>query len=297
MKFITRLYNKLFPLWEKIGFHITPNNFYQPIPDTRTLKDDLWLKQSELSCIKIIERDYINLLSLFSSKYKEEYSSFPLNKTSIPFQYYLNNGTFESVDGEILYCMIRYFKPGEIIEIGSGYSTYLSAQALLKNREEDNDYQCKLIAIEPYPNQVLRSGFSGLSKLVIKKVQDIPILEFSKLKENDIIFIDSSHVSKIGSDVNYEYLEILPRLNKGVIIHIHDIFLPAEYPKDWVLKNHTFWNEQYLLQAFLISNDNFEILWPASYMHLNFSETLEVAFKSYKKEERRPGSFWMRKIK
>lgn len=280
-----------------MGFHITPNNFYQPVPDTRTLKDDLWYKQSDLTCIKIIERDYINLLSLFSSKYKEEYGRFPLNKTSIPYQYYVNNGTYESVDGEILYCMIRHFKPRKIIEIGSGYSTYLSSQALLKNQEEDNDYQCELIAIEPYPNETLMAGFSGLSKLVIKKVQDIPILEFSKLKENDIIFIDSSHVSKIGSDVNYEYLEIMPRLNKGVIIHIHDIFLPAEYPKVWVLKNHTFWNEQYLLQAFLISNDSFEIVWPASYMHLNFSEKLEVAFKSYKKEDRWPGSFWMRKIK
>jgi hypothetical protein len=117
------------------------------------------------------------------------------------------------------------------------------------------------------------------------------------LEENDILFIDSSHVLKIGSDVQYEYLEILPRLNKGVIVHIHDIFLPAEYRKEWVLKDHIFWTEQYLLQAFLAFNDNFEILWAGSYMHLKHPDKLEVAFNSYRRNERWPGSFWIKKIR
>jgi len=121
-------------------------------------------------------------------------------------------------------------------------------------------------------------------------------LEFGKLKENDILFIDSSHVLKIGSDVQYEYLDILPRLSKGVIVHVHDIFLPAEYPKEWVLKDYIFWTEQYLLQAFLAFNDSFEVLWAGHYMHLKYPNKLEDAF-SYKRDERLPGSFWMRKIK
>lgn len=286
-----------FRLWERKGFHITPVHYYEPIPDTTTLKDDLWKKQSELVGVNINERGQINLLSLFSSRFKGEYDSFPRNKTSIPYQYYVNNGGFESVDGEILYCMIRHFKPKKIFEIGSGNSTWLSAQAVLKNREEDASYECEFVAIEPYPNEILKEGFPGFSKLFPKEVQDIPLSEFEKLRENDIIFIDSSHVLKIGSDVQYEYLEILPRLDKGVLIHAHDIFLPAEYPKEWVLKQYWFWTEQYLLQAFLTCNESFEVLWAGSYMHLKHPDKLEAAFSSYKRGERWPGSFWMRKIK
>jgi hypothetical protein len=291
------VFKKLFTLWEKLGFHITRNHFYEPIPDTRMLKDDLWEKQSELVGININEESQINLLSVFSSKFKEEYESFPRSETSIPFQYYVNNSAFSSVDGEIYYCMIRHFKPKKIFEIGAGYSTYLAAHAILKNKEEDNAYECELVAIDPYPNDVLKNGFPGLSKLIPKRVQDIPLSEFKKLLENDILFIDSTHVLKIGSDVQYEYLEILPRLNKGVIVHVHDIFLPSEYPKEWVLKKYIFWNEQYLLQAFLTFNDSFEVLWAGSYMHLKHPDKLEEAFSSYKRDESWPGSFWMRRIK
>lgn len=268
MKKISKVYNgvlrriikKTFLIWERLGFHITPNHFYELIPDTRTLKDELWLNQSELSGVNIDEEVMNNLLSKFSSKFKNEYESFPKTETSISYQYYVNNGSFESVDGEIYYCMIRYFKPKRIIEIGAGYSTYLAAQALLKNKKEYG-INAKLIAIEPYPNDTLRKGFPGLTKLIETKVQEVDLSEFSELKENDILFIDSSHVLKIGNDVQYEFFEILPKLSKGVLLHLHDIFLPAEYPKKWVLKKYLFWNEQYLLQAFLTFNGVFEVLW------------------------------------
>lgn len=302
---ISKIYNAIlwrsikqsFPYWQKLGFHITPNHYYQPIPDTRTLKNDLWLKQSELVGIDMKEEGQMNLLSQFSSQFKKEYESFPRNRTSVPYQYHVNNGGFESVDGEVLYCMVRHFKPKKIFEIGSGNSTYVSAQGIVRNMEEDDRYECALTAIEPYPNEVLKAGFRGLSELIVKEVQDIPLSEFKELKENDILFIDSSHVLKIGSDVQYEYLEILPRLNKGVIVHIHDIFLPAEYLKEWVSKEYRFWTEQYLLQAFLAFNDSFEVLWAGSYMHLKHPDKLESAFNSYNRDERWPGSFWMRKIK
>lgn len=289
------LSRKLFPYWEKFGFHITRNHFYQPIPDTRTLKDDLWQKKSELIGIDINEEDQITLLSLFSSKFKEEYEKFPKEGTTIPYQYYINNTYFDSVDGEILYCMIRHFKPKKIIEIGSGNSTFLSAQAILKN-EEDNEIECKLIAIEPFPKKVLKMGFPGLTELIPKKIQDVPLSDFNKLTENDILFIDSSHVLKIGSDVQYNFFEIIPRLNKGVIIHFHDIFLPSEYPKQWVLEKYRFWNEQYLLQAFLAFNNSYKVLWAGSYMHFKHPDKLEQSFYSYKREERWPSSFWIRKI-
>jgi hypothetical protein len=102
---------------------------------------------------------------------------------------------------------------------------------------------------------------------------------------------------KAGSDVQYEFLEILPRLNPGVLVHVHDIFLPAEYPRDWLFRKQRFWNEQYLLQAFLSFNCAFEVLWAGGYMHLRHSQVLRRAFNSYNTSAASPGSFWLRKIK
>jgi predicted O-methyltransferase YrrM len=291
------LIKKAFPVCQLMGFHVLNNHYYSPIPDTRTLRDDLWLKCSELIGIDINEKKQLALLSLFTSTYKKEYMEFPKVATSIPYEYYSNNSFFGSVDGAVLFCMIRHFKPRRIFEIGSGYSTYLSAQAVLKNKQENNDYECKLVAVEPYPNEIIKTGFPGLSKLISREVQDVPLSEFQKLQSNDILFIDSSHVLKIGSDVQYEYLEILPRLNKGVLVHFHDIFLPAEYNRDWILKNHVFWNEQYLLQSFLTFNECFEVLWAGKYMRLSYPKALKEAFSSNAQGEQWPVSFWIRRIK
>jgi methyltransferase family protein len=286
---------KFFDIWEHKGYHVTPVHFYEPIPDTRELPAELWTRQSELSGIKFNDDRMIELLTRFVSCYRSEYQFLPANKTDIPYQYYLNNGAFVSVDGEILYCIIREFKPRRLIEIGSGNTTYLSAQAIRANRGDDSSYQCHLTAIEPYPNAILKKGFSELSELIEKPVQAIPLSFFDALSEGDILFIDSSHTAKIGSDVLYEYLEILPRLNKGVLVHFHDIFLPAEYPKEWIFKERHFWNEQYILQAFMIYNDTFEIIWPGSYMHHKYPGKLEEAFPSYDRRKTMPGSFWIRK--
>ncbi len=286
---------RYFSLWETNGFHITPNHFSMPIPDLSKLKDDVW-QPSQLAGVDMNEEQQINLLSTFSSQYKNEYDGFPRERTRSPHQYYVHNIWFDSVDGEILYCMVRHFKPKRIFEIGSGNTTYLSAQAVLKNKETGG-HQCELIACEPYPNETLKNGFPGLSQLVTTEVQKIPLSEFDKLQDDDILFIDSSHVLKAGSDVQYEFLEVLPRLNKGVVIHIHDIFFPEEYPKDWIMHEHQFCNEQYLLQAFLAFNDSFEVLWGGNYIHLKYPDKLEAAFGSYKKEGKPPRSFWIRKIK
>lgn len=285
----------LFYLCERIGFHITPVYYQMPIPDTRTLKESLWQELSEMVGIDINEQYQIDMLSLFSSRFKEEYENFPRNKTPVPYQYYVNNGFFQSVDGEILYCMIRHSKPKRIFEIGSGNSTYLSAQAIHRNKDEGG-HECELIVVDPYSNDVLKAGFPGLSKLILKEVQDIPTSEFSNLEENDILFIDSSHALKIGSDVQARaLLEILPRLNQGVIVHFHDIFMPAEYPKKWVLEDCKFLNEQYVLQAFLAFNRSFEVQWAGSFMHIRHPSKLEAAFSSYNRDTCLPGSFWIRR--
>lgn len=289
------LYRRTFGLWEKLGFHVTRNWYLSPIPDTRLLKDDLWLKRSKLAGIEIREQGQIKLLEEFAHTYKSEYERFPLNPTAIPHQYYVNNGYFGPVDAEILYCMIRHFQPRRIYEVGSGFSTLISAEALLKN-EEERPLNAELVAFEPFPNDLLKKGFPGLHRLVQMKIEDVPLDTFQELQENDILFLDSSHIVKTGGDVNFEFLEVLPTLKKGVIIHIHDIFLPSEYPKHLFTTARRFYSEQYLLQAFLAFNTSFEVLWAGSFIHLNRPNLLQAAFPAYDPASCWPGSFWIRRV-
>lgn len=170
-----------FDLWESKGIHITPVHFYEPIPDTRTLTDAIWQKKSMLMGVNINQEKQCQLLELLSTQFKDEYEQFPRDKTADPTQFYLRNNVFESVDAEILYCMVRYFKPKRIIEIGSGFSTLVTAQALENNRKEDKSYSCIFKAIEPYPSDFLEGIVPGLDELIRKPVQEIPLNEFSKL--------------------------------------------------------------------------------------------------------------------
>jgi predicted O-methyltransferase YrrM len=282
-----------FFLGQMLGIHVTRKHFYSPIPDTRLLKGKVWSKRSSLLGVEINEQGQLELLREFAQDFKVEYEQFPRHPTGVPHQYYVCNTTFGSVDGEILYCVIRRFKPRRIIEIGSGNSTTLAAQAILKNQAE-HGIHCELIALEPYPSNLLKAGFPGLTELVQSRVEEIPLSEFKKLNANDILFIDSSHVLRIGGDVRYEYLEILPSLNAGVLVHAHDIFLPAEYPREWVFERQWFFSEQYLLQAFLAFNVSFEVLWAGNFMHLTHPDKVETAFSSYDRQKG-GGSFWMRK--
>jgi hypothetical protein len=292
--FLIKLYDKLFRIFQKFGFHIIPNHYYFPIPDTRALKDELWVQPQEMVGININDEMQTNLLSDFHSKFNKEYDKFPEKQTNIPYKYFIDNHLFSSVDGEIYYCMIRHFKPKKIIEVGGGYSTYLAAEAILKNKEK-NGKESELIIIDPYPNKILQKGFPGLSKVIKSKVEDVNYSLYKELGENDILFIDSSHVLKMGNDVQYLYLEVLPRLNKGVLIHIHDIYLPQHYPKEWLIKEYRFWDEQYLLQMFLTYNNEFEIVMCNNYLHQKHQDLLINMFKTYESSKILPSSFWIRR--
>jgi len=293
--------NPWFSFFQEVGLHVTPVHYYQPIPDTRTLGPEVWARRSALVGLDLRDGEQLRLLEGFREDYAREYDVFPLEPTATPHEFYYNNNFFRSVDPEILYCTIRRFRPRRIVEIGSGVTTYLSAQAIERNRQAHGD-SCALTAVEPFPGKTLRDGFPGLTELRAVAVQDVPLAFFEQLGENDILFIDSSHVLRIGSDVQYELLEIVPRLKKGVLVHFHDIFFPREYPKDWVLQRYRFWTEQYLLQGFLAFNEAFEVLWAGAYMHLNHSGKLEAAFASYRRKlaDREwvgPGSLWIRRVK
>jgi hypothetical protein len=278
---------KYFRLWEEHGFHLTPVHFYQPIPDTRELPDELWQKPGELVGVDMNEAKQLELLRDVFPRFRAEYDVIPTDSTGNPHEFYLKNAAFEGTDALVLYCMVRHFRSRRILEVGSGFSSRLSAQAALRNGNTE------LVCIEPYPDDVLRKGFPGLTSVIPKKVQDVELGSFERLGDGDILFIDSSHVVKTGGDVNYLFLEVFPRLRPGVVVHVHDIFLPQEFPKAWIQDLHLFWTEQYLLQAFLTYNSDFEVLFANAYMGLRHEPEMQRVFPNS------PwwggGSFWMRR--
>lgn len=287
----------LFEFWQRLGVNVTKKHFYSPIPDTVELKKkvDMWTQKSELSGIDINLEGQMNFLENICPLYKSEFN-FAVDKTKIPYEYYLNNAAFGPEDATVLHCMIRHFQPRTIIEIGSGHSTCVSARACLMNRKDG--HQCKLISIDPYPRKAHQEGFAGLDVQITKKAEDIEVDFFEKLEDNDILFIDSSHIVRVGGDVNFLFLEILPRLKKGVVVHIHDIFLPFEYPRKWVIDTRSFLSEQYLLQAFLCFNKSFEVLFSNYFVKTVYPEKIRSLFvppKGYR-ERLFSCSFWIRKI-
>jgi hypothetical protein len=277
-----RVAAKAFQVLQVAGISVVPNHFYWPIPYVRGLPEAKWSSLSELVGIDLgLDRQLDQTADRLQFLAPE--MEFPAAKNSDPCQFHLNNGFFESVDAEVAYSTVRHQKPRFIIEIGSGYTTRLLASAVRKNVEEGTTTE--LISIDPYPGKVVYNGFDGLEALIRKPIQEIPVDFFNLLGHGDILFLDSSHVVSINSDVNYEILEILPRLAKGVIVHFHDIFLPAEYPRKFVTENLCFWGEQYLLQAFLAFNCSFEVLWASSALQFARRQTLERLFRSW------PGSY------
>jgi hypothetical protein len=183
-------------------------------------------------------------------------------------------------------------KPRRIIEIGSGISTLMAIRAICANQSDDSAYQCKHVCIEPYEMSWLENSEVSVVRC---KVEDMSIEFFSELEENDILFIDSSHVIRPQGDVLFEYLELLPTLNKGVIVHVHDIFSPRNYLKQWLEDDVRFWNEQYLLEAFLTQNDSWKIIGALNYLHHHHYEQLK-SVAPFLAPEREPGSFYIRKI-
>ena len=207
-------------------------------------------------------------------------------------EFFFTNGSFESGDAEYWYQMVRAVKPKRLIEIGSGNSTLLAIRAIEKTKLEDPEYSCEHICIEPYEMPWLET--TGVT-VVREKVEDIGVDFFSSLNDGDILFIDSSHIIRPQGDVLFEYLELLPSLKEGVIVHIHDIFTPRDYLEGWLKKDVKFWNEQYLLEAFLSQNSKWRIVGALNWLHHNHYQALN-AVAPYLTKDREPGSFYIQKV-
>jgi SAM-dependent methyltransferase len=282
-----------FRVWERHGIHLTPAHYYSPIPVVSNLETAPWPGPVPLTGIDMREAQQLALLDEFR-ELQTEYAAFADKATDRPYEYFRDQLMLRVVDAEVLHCLVRRSKPRRVIEVGSGYSTCVTGAALLKNAAEG--HPARFVAIEPYPNDVLRAGVPGLNELRAVPVQSVAAGFADELDENDILFIDSSHVLRIDSDVRFLFLEVLPRLKPGVLIHIHDVFLPAEYPRAWVVGEQRFWTEQYLLHALLLFSRAFEVVWAGSFMHMKHPDALERVFPAYDRRAAWPGSFWLRKV-
>ncbi len=272
---------------DRLGVFPIRNSYYEPQFKYAEL-DKVSLAPRNLPGIDWNMDGQLDFLSKLT--YADELSDLSVPKGKLDFD--IDNGSFASGDAEYWYQIIRSVKPRKIIEIGSGNSTLMALRALEKNRADDSSYACEHICVEPYEAPWLEQA--GV-KLIRNLVENVDSSIISDLDENDILFIDSSHIIRPRGDVLFEYLELLPSLKKGVIVHIHDIFSPRNYPARWLRDEVLFWNEQYLLEAFLTNNHDWEIIGALNFLsHDHFDKVKKVA--PFLAKDRDPGSFYIRKI-
>jgi predicted O-methyltransferase YrrM len=278
----------------KIGVFPITDHYYEPLFNPKYIRHSLDTDRY-LPSIDMNIQEQLGLLEKFN--YSGELLEIPVDKPST-LDYYYNNYSFLSGDGEFLYNMIRFFKPGRIIEIGSGFSTLMASQAIRKNVNENGNYSCQFTCIEPFEHPWLEELNVKVLRNLVEKVD---LSFFESLNENDILFIDSSHIIKPQGDVLYLFMHVLPVLKPGVIIHIHDIFTPKDYLEEWIVKKNRLWNEQYLLEAFLSFNEKFKIIGALNFLrHFHYHELTEkcpiLKMQIDSGISREPGSFWIKKL-
>lgn len=272
---------------------VPSGHFYSPIPSIEEIKlkeDEIYKNiPGEIPGIDLNVEKQIELLN----KFKEYYIELPFEPYKKgKLRYFFENPNYSYSDAIFLHCMVRYLKPKKIIEVGSGYSSCV----VLDTNELFFENKISCTFIEPYPQLLLsliREGDKENINLIQRNLQDVDINLFSELSAGDILFIDSTHVSKINSDVNYIFFKVLPHINSGVYIHFHDIFYPFEYPKEWIYEGRA-WNEVYLLRAFLQYNKEFKIQFYNTFLEHFYKDKFVSEMPLCMKNT--GGSIWIKKI-
>lgn len=284
---------RLFRMWERLGIHVTPVHFYQPIPETAALAGHEWGASRSLHALAIDHASMSRLLTEHLSQFIMEFSL--LCSTSEGPGFPIRNGLFEEVDADMLYAIVRMLKPARVVEIGCGYSSWVIDLARQANLRETVVAIPEHLMIDPYPSTVLSRLAAPGRRLIERRVQDVPWVDIGEIESRDILFIDSSHVVSVGSDVEYEFRELIPRVSPGAYVHVHDIFTPQEYPREWVYGRRMYWNEQYLLENFLAFNAEFVPVWAGNSMRVHHPDVLAKHFPAFRPDATIPGSFWFRR--
>lgn len=278
-------------------------DYNSPIPFEReNAPDSEWRKARKITGITIDTETALRKAKTSIAPYLQEFrEKFPLHmdKEKHPL-FHLLNGCYMVGDAHVYYAFIRHYKPNRIIEVGVGNSTVVGAEALAKNMRDDSSYKPQYDTIDiitpPLMHDIQNMGIDTSHQEA--DVTKVPLDFFTSLEAGDILFIDSSHILKEGSDVEYEILEILPNLSPGVIIHFHDINTPQRYQKCYH-DMQWYWNEQYLLEAYLIHNSRIEIIWPSNYLFTKHREEMlgmfpEILDMQKKWPDSLPSSFWIK---
>ena len=271
-----------------IGVLPIRDHYYEPLINGIHLRHALSTDRN-LPAVDLNVAEQLSLLAQF--RFRDELSKFPL-KPAKHLEFYYDNGSFEAGDAEYLYSLIRLVKPRRIIEIGCGHSTLMSRNAIRENEAENSGYSCDHVCIEPYEQPWLEE--LGI-RIIRRRVEECEIDLFRSLESGDILFIDSSHVIRPQGDVVFEFLELLPSLKSGVFVHIHDIFTPRDYPREWVVDRIRLFNEQYLLEAFLSFNNQFRVMGALNFLRHHHPEALGEQLPVFRAtlDQREPGSFWI----
>lgn len=271
---------------------VPPGHFYSAVPplaEVRARASRIFNRNCRsVAGIDLRETEQLGLLERFAEYYRDH----PFTATQVKDRrYFFENPFYSYSDALFLHCMLRHIRPKRVIEVGSGYSSAatLDTCELYLNNEVDVTF------IEPYPDvlrSMLKPGDSDRIHIVEKPLQDVPLSLFKGMAANDILFIDSTHVSRVGSDVNYIFFEVLPALQRCVIIHFHDVFWPFEYPESWIEEGRQ-WHEAYLLRAFLEFNKTFDILAFNTFLETFHSDWFEKHMPLCLKNP--GGSIWLRR--
>lgn len=271
------------------GYDLVRRDFYSPLPALDELPEEIWTRRSPLEGIHFDAAEQLEFVRTNLVEFIPEFDPTFDTGTSLG-RYDIRNWAYDEVDSELAWAMVRHLRPSRLVELGSGFSSAVLSQAVVANRHDGAD--CAYEVFDPYPRPWIRE-LPGLSDLHSVRAQDVPLERFEALREDDVLFVDTTHTVKIGSEVNRIVLDVLPRLAPGVVVHFHDIFLPWEYHRNWI-EGEWKWNEQYLLQAFLAMNPEFQVL--LSCQALLRDQRAELArLVPTLRPLSAPSAFWMRR--
>lgn len=272
-------------------FCVPPGHFYSPYPSKETIETMAARPagDEEPLAIDFRERDQLELFSTLAGLWEEhDFDKYDTGRR----RYFYENPAYSWSDGIVLHSMLRTLQPNRVLEVGSGYSSAM----ILDTIEHWLGDQSHLTCIDPHPellHSLIHPNDKSRVKVLGQNVQDVEIANFSELEKDDVLFIDSSHVVKFGSDVNYLFFEVLPRLVRGVWVHFHDIFYPFDYPAEWLREGRA-WQEAYLLQAFLMYNQDFAVRWYQRYMWTRHHEQLVDLVPAMANNP--GGNIWLQKV-
>lgn len=284
----------LFDRAERMGLHVLPVHYYSPVPELgRIVLDDTTPRfvAAGSGTLEAALADLSGLVGRYGDAFRGIAARPPQGPGETVGEFRFGRAPYSTVEAEALYGLIRATRPARIVEIGCGHTTLLMAEAI--RAEAADGYRPDYVCIEPYRPAYLETLPAEVSHFHDAPLQSVPAAIFGDLRAGDILFIDSSHVVSYGSDTVYEILTILPRLAPGVLVHFHDVFLPYEYPSDWLGTARFFWTEQYLLAAVLQGSDRFAIRYPLHQLYRERREALQALFPLLSDERHRPGAFWI----